>query len=452
MTQDELRERVRAVMLDNVTEGYSALLGAHYCYVMPSKERYQFQWFWDTCFHVFILCAIAEVELAKRNLRSLFRQQEDDGFVGHMIFWKQVLPKRVTDVLQARPTLQALRPHMSALTQPPLIAQALKRLYEASGDKLFLLEMLPKVVRYHDWLAQNRDFDGDGLISIISPFESGLDWKPSFDDVVGYRSRVTPSRLFSSALYWRVMLKVDASNFVRKYDLGRIRKRGAFLVKEVAYNTIYACDLRALAELCTMVDLPERAGIYLRSAERVGSAILRLMYDDNTAAFYDLQVGSSGHLKVLTAMSFFPLLLPETPAAVARELVSRHLRAPDKFASPYPIPSVAMSEPSFCPGETFALWRGPTWPVINWFLFRCLSAKGFEREADDLYRATVALIEKSAFREYYNPFTGEGYGAKGFTWSGLVLDMDRERGDRTRQPAAIRRPQQPAIPSTSSDT
>jgi hypothetical protein len=139
MKQGELKDRVRAVMLDNVKEGYSALLGAHYCYVMPSKERYQFQWFWDTCFHVFILSALGEVELAKRNMRSLFRQQEDNGFVGHMIFWKQVLPKRITDVLQARPTLQTLRPHMSALVQPPLIAQALKRIYEVNGDKLFSL-------------------------------------------------------------------------------------------------------------------------------------------------------------------------------------------------------------------------------------------------------------------------------------------------------------------------
>ena len=224
MTKLQLKDKVRSLMLGNVKEGYSALLGAHYCYVMPSKERYQFQWFWDTCFHVFILCALDEVELAHRNMRSLFRQQEDNGFVGHMIFWKQVLPRRMTDVLQARPTLQTLRPHMSALVQPPLIAQALKRLYEASKDKLVLYELLPKVVHYHDWLASNRHFDADGLITIISPFESGIDWKPSFDEVVGYSSRATPKNLFTSQLYWRVMAKIDASNFLRQYDLGKISR------------------------------------------------------------------------------------------------------------------------------------------------------------------------------------------------------------------------------------
>jgi glycogen debranching enzyme len=435
MKQEELNERVRALMLDNVSEGYSALLGAHYCYVMPSKERYQFQWFWDTCFHVFILCALGEVELVKRNMRSLFRQQEDNGFVGHMVFWKQVLPNRITDVLQARPTLQTLRPHMSALVQPPLVAQALKRFYEVSGDKLFVYEQLPKIVRYHDWLAQNRDFDGDGLMTIISPFESGIDWKPSFDDLIGYHSHATPRRLFTGELYWRVMLKVDASNFLRAYDLPKIRERRAFLVKEVAFNTIYACDLRALADLCGTVDLPDRAAHYERSAKRVGAAILRLMYDDETAAFYDLHGGTNAPLKVLTAMSLFPLLLPEMPEDLAREVVRRHLNNPDEFASPYPIPSVAMSERSFYPNETFALWRGPTWPVINWFLFRSLCARGFESEANSLYRATLHLIETSGFREYYNPFTGEGYGAEGFTWSGLVVDMDRAAADRARSAA-----------------
>ena len=43
--------------------------------------------------------------------------------------------------------------------------------------------------------------------------------------------------------------------------------------------------------------------------------------------------------------------------------------------------------------------------------------------ADEIYRSSLALVRKSGFREYYNPFTGEGYGAKDFTWGGLVLDM-----------------------------
>src|SRR5205085_9751291 len=99
----------------------------------------------------------------------------------------------------------------------------------------------------------NRDFDGDGLIGLISPFESGIDWKPSFDEVLGMKVRTTPRHLFTSKLYWAAVA-VDASNFFQGYDLDKIRNRNAFLVKEVAFNTIYACDLQALSELCDIAD------------------------------------------------------------------------------------------------------------------------------------------------------------------------------------------------------
>jgi mannosylglycerate hydrolase MGH1-like protein len=138
------------------------------------------QWFWDTCLRVVMLARLGEHEAAKRNLRSLFAMQTDDGFVGHMIFWKQLLPKRRTDVLQARPTWQSIRPHMSALIQPPLAATALHCIYEETGDRVYLGELYARLRRHHEWLAKNRDFDGDGLLTIISPFESGMDWKRAF--------------------------------------------------------------------------------------------------------------------------------------------------------------------------------------------------------------------------------------------------------------------------------
>src|SRR5919106_3257927 len=170
LSDEELRGAVRRLLLGNMQEGYSGLLGQHYCYIAPSPRTYPFQWFWDTCFHVIMLARLGEYDAAKRNLRSLFAMQEENGFVGHMIFWKQVLPQRRSDVMQARPTWQALRPHMSALIQPPFAAQALHTLYEACGDRVYLGEMYARVRRYHEWLGKKRDFDGDGLLTIISPF------------------------------------------------------------------------------------------------------------------------------------------------------------------------------------------------------------------------------------------------------------------------------------------
>lgn len=271
-----LRDQVRALLLRNTSEGYSRLLSRHYCYVAPAPGNYPYQWFWDTCFHVIMLARLGEAEVAKRNLRSLFEMQEDDGFVGHMIFWKRALPHQITDVTQARPSLRTIRPHMSAMIQPPLAAQALLALFRACGDRVFLGEMYAKVRRQHEWLATHRDFDGDGLISIISPFESGMDWKPSYDVVLGHSPRITPKGLRTSSLYWKVMA-VDAANFLCHYDLPRIRQRHRFIVKDAALNAIYARDLKAMEELARLIG--DDAAHFAARREHVARSMMELMYD-----------------------------------------------------------------------------------------------------------------------------------------------------------------------------
>jgi glycogen debranching enzyme len=417
VTEEELRTRVRELLLGNVKDGYSGLLGQNYCYVAPALKPYPFQWFWDTCFHVVILARLGEHDLAKRNLRSLFAMQEENGFVGHMIFWKQLLPKRRTDVMQARPTWEALRPHMSALIQPPLAAVALHTLYEACGDRVYLGEMYARLKRHHEWLARNRDFDGDGLLTIITPFESGMDWKPSYDPVLGYAQRVTPQRLYTSRLYWKGV-SVDLHNFLLRYDLARIRRRGRFLVKDAGFNAVYAWDLECMERLAPLAG--DDPAIFAERRQRVLKSMLELMYDEEDAAFFD--VHGSEKVRVRTPTIFFPLAL-EIDERIAARLLDAHFDRKDGFGSPLPLPSVELRDPAFFAGETPFLWRGPTWAFINWFLYHALRKRGFEEQAARLRRSLWQAIEKSGFREYYDPFTGEGLGAREFTWSGLLLDM-----------------------------
>jgi len=424
LTDDELCSRVRALLEKNTHEGYSELLNAHYCYVQPSPKKYPFQWFWDTCFHVFMFCALKDYELAKRDLRSLFAMQEQSGFVGHMIFWKSVFPTSMFDILQSRFRLGRLRPHMSALIQPTFVAQALERIYDETNDLEFLQEMFPKVKNYLDWLGKTRDLDGDGLISIISPFESGMDYKPSFDEVLGFKPGKPNWRLFAKAA------GVDFHNFIRHYNLKRIVRSGKFLVKEVTVNTTYAKDLLALSSLCAKLGWDAEAQRYKALAERVTKRMMEIMFDEETLAFYDVVSGSNRMLKVLTPTILFPALLPGIPDGLLQKIMKKHFLSPNEFATPYSIPSVARNEPSFFPEDSWYLWRGPTWIFTNWFLFHSLLEHDFHEKADEILDATKALIEKSGFREYYDPFTGEGLGEQNFTWSGFVVDMMRIHGNR----------------------
>lgn len=420
MTNDQLREQVRELLLKNVRDGYSGLLGQSYCYIAPAPKPYPFQFFWDTCFHVIMLARLGEYELAQRNLRSLFAMQHADGFVGHMIFWRQVLPVRRSDVLQARPSWQSLRPHMSALIQPPFAAVALHTLFEESADRVYLGEMYARVKRHHDWLARTRDFDGDGLLTIITPFESGMDWKPSYDPVLGYGERHTPRRLYTSCLYWKTMA-VDFDNFARRYDIGEIRRRGRFLVKDAGINAIYALDLLCMEKLAPIVG--DDPAIYRARRAQVLASMLRLMYDEEDAAFYDVREPGSEKIRIRTPTIFFPLAIPELDQAVAERVLAAHFDNVDEFATALPLPSVALHDTAFYPGHTPFIWRGPMWAVNNWFIYHALRHRGFTEQAGKLRRSLRAAIEQSGFREYYNPLTGEGHGACDFTWSGLALDM-----------------------------
>ncbi|WP_235336622.1 amylo-alpha-1,6-glucosidase [Pontibacter korlensis] len=421
LPDEEIAAQVRDLLYRNMISGQRE--GFDYHYTKPSPGTYPYQYFWDTCFHVFILLAMDEVDMAKKHMRSLFQMQTPDGFVGHMSYWKRLWPARITDIFQLRPkdALRVYKPHMSALVQPPLAAQAVLRIYQYAPDQHFLNEMLPRLKSYYNWLRRNRDFEGEGLLSIISPYESGLDWKASFDSVLKYDKGLAGPQLF-----WKV-LQVDAHNFFYNYNLPAIYRSNRFIVKDAAFNTIYVQNLEALAQLCVLAGDQDTAAYYQSQAEKTGRSILKYMYDDADAAFYDLTGHNYRKLKVKTGTIFFPVVLRQVPGEVGKRVLQRHLQQRDGFHVPYPIPSLAVDEPAFNPDESLYIWRGPTWVMFNWFMHGHLLDVGYTREAEELLLSIKRLITKSGFREYYNPFTGEGHGAHNFTWSGLVLDMIRRQ-------------------------
>ena len=48
---------------------------------------------------------------------------------------------------------------------------------------------------------------------------------------------------------------------------------------------------------------------------------------------------------------------------------------------------------------------------------------GLDEEVRLLRDKSIAHIKKNGFREYFDPETGEGYGARNFTQGALVTDM-----------------------------
>lgn len=422
-----LRERARALLEANTRQGECG--GRRYTYTVPSARSYPFQWFWDSCFHA-IAWTYFDVERAAAELRSLLAWQRPDGFIPHVIFWDRRRAMQQTwHYLEsagwlAVPLLPVERgkPATSELMQPPVLAQAVERVFEAGAGESFLREVVPAVLRYHRWLLAMRDPDGDGLIAILAPSESGLDYSPAFDAALGLGRNPGPTRLATA------MRLVTLRNKLTGWSSRRLAQgRAVFAVEDVLVNSCLISGLDATARLARLAGDEAGAAWAEAQAARSLGALLERSYDAEVGAFRNLDGPAETPAPVLTVGSLMPLMLGALPRAVVEALVARQLTRPDGFWARFPVPSVPLFEPEFRadsrPGGAERIWRGGTWINTNWLLARGLRLHGFDDEADAIARASRELVERHGFREYFNPLTGEPGGASGFGWSTLVIDM-----------------------------
>jgi glycogen debranching enzyme len=408
----ELRARVDELYRRNRQTGTAAWCGADYDFVCPSEGTYPFQWFWDSCFHAIVLTHI-DIERAKAEIRSLLVNAQPDGLVPHVTFWQRdrYEPMLATYAIAYR------TPHLSDCMQPPLLAEAVAAIVERGGGLAFAREVMPAVRRYYDWLDRVRDPDRDGLVAVLQPDETGLDHTPKFDAYLGVD---TCSHQALTDAWHRV---ADPYAQVER-DPARMFALDRFVVEDVMVNTIYAENQRVLAGL--LAELGDDAGAAeLRArSERTAAALVARCFDRERGLFFDLAGLAERRLETATFTCLFPLLLANLPADIA-DALARHIEDPAAFAARYPVPTVSMSEPSFCPDRLpgSLVFRGTTWLNVNWYLARGLRRHGRADLARRIEDGSVELIERSGFREYYNPHTGEGYGAEGFSWSAIALDM-----------------------------
>lgn len=409
MDREKLEAGARKILLTNLRRGVADWNGKEYSFVCPSLTGYPFQWFWDSCFHAIALTHL-DKEQAKAELTTLMSGALPDGFIPHIIFWEM---EKQPDFL-SRNLVAQTSPYYSATMQPPIIAYAVGRVYEATGDKAFLDGVLPALKAYYRWLRQVRDPDNDGLIAIIQPEEAGTDCSPKYDQVLGLEE--LSNRGFIAALQ-----RVYTAYAPMRGDDQRILAADIFHLEDVLVNSIYALGLRSLARL--LDDSPEAAE-FNREADRTRDALLSKCWDEEAGAFFDLSGVVEKPIKIVTISSLMPLVLADLPRPIVERLVDQWVTSSDHFWLPYPLPSVPASDPRFLPGNPRGfIWRGPTWINTNWFLCHALRQHGYTEVADTIVARSHDAIEKSGYREYYHPYTGAGLGARDFGWSTLILDM-----------------------------
>lgn len=308
----------------------------------PDRLPHKALWLWDSVFHSFGNRFISEA-LAKDSILAVLDAQRQDGFIAHM-----ATPDSISDV-----------------TQPPVLAWGIMRLFNRTKDIALLEETYPKLRGYLTWNMENRT-DKHGLyvwhVDTTSVDcrcdESGMDNCSRFDGV-------------------KDMECIDFS---------------CFMVMEA----------EAMASMCEILQNGE-GPFWKAFAEELKEKINTRLWDEADGFYYDRIVANDSFHKVKSNASFLPMLAGVCSTDQAAKLVA-HLDNPDTFKEAVGVPGIAKEDPTY--GTD--MWRGPVWLNYNYLVLEGLKKYGYIERYETFVKGIVEEVTKwylsdGVLYEFYDP-------------------------------------------------
>jgi len=401
----------------------------------PSPALYPHQWNWDSAF-IAIGLAHYDLERAKAEIRSLLVGQWRNGMIPHIIFNSDTsayFPDPHSWQI-ARSSDAPASILTSGITQPPMITIAVRDIVRRENRADFAREVFRALLAYHRWFHHDRDPRGEGLVSIIHPWESGMDNSPRWLEILDQiklekrptykredNTLVPPDERPTDADYDRFIFLMDLARNLN-YNRAEIFANSPFVVQDVLLNSILFCADDALRELAALIGEPTEEPEQWMHKTRL--TFQSRLWNDADALFYDFDRRGERTIHENTIAALIPLYAGLATKGQADRLV-KHMTSPEEYApdtaTAFRVPTASKSSKYFAPR---GYWRGPIWINMNWFLIRGLERYGYTELAEEIRADTLALIERSGFHEYFNPQTGEGDGTDTFSWSAaLVIDL-----------------------------
>ena len=409
-------------------------------YTKPGPRLYPHQWSWDSAF-IAIGYACYEQERAITELRHLFDNQWSNGLLPQIVFnsdFNGYFPGMSFWHAECSHNARCKR-NTSGVVQPPLHATATLHVYQCAADtesaRAFLEEMFPRLVAWHEYLYRERDPEGEGLVYIRHPWESGMDDSPMWDAIL-QRMQLRPDQIPKyqrtdthvipkedrpeEAAYDRFAYLVQLFE-QRDYEETRIREDCPFLVQDVLFNALLCQaeqDLAQIARILGRDPSPHEA----RATKTAGAAD-RKLWDEEHGVYLDFDLVTHQPIRVYVAAGFLPLYagIPDGERArrMLESLENTGFCLGDKSLTP--VPSYDRYGYGFSPVR---YWRGPVWINIDWLLMKGFERYGSREHAERLRRAIVGLVQNAGFYEYFDPISGRGHGSDFFSWTAaLLLDV-----------------------------
>ncbi|MEV5876129.1 hypothetical protein AB0L75_18220 [Streptomyces sp. NPDC052101] len=276
---------------------------------VPSRNLYPHQWSWDSAFIAIGLRHVSP-QRAQTELETLLAAQWADGRIPHIVFNPSVpldayfpSPDFWRSATAGRPAGAPRTVQTSGIVQPPVHALAAWLVHRAdpglSRARGFLARVYPRLAAWHRYLLHRRDLGGAGLVSVVHPWEQGMDNSPCWDAPLA-RITPAPARSFRRADLAHGAPEdrptdLDYGRYVRLAadyrDAGYADGGGEFAVEDPAFNALLIASEHALARIA--VELGATGTARHARAERLTAALVERLWDPASGMFLcrDLRAG-----------------------------------------------------------------------------------------------------------------------------------------------------------------
>lgn len=399
-------------------------------YFAAAYPQYPLQYYWDSCVQALVM-SMFDGERAEEEMYTLLSTQFPDGCMPYLTSWGR--PPFLWRVMLGLANWVGEDGRANLSTQPMLSALATWEIYKRTWNKEFLERIVPELAREADYLGVQRDILDDGLAVIVNAMEAGTNESPVYDEIMGLPRPRGLGPLVHVYYYVKVSRQMSRYRKVG-YDLERVSEMGVFLVEDMTSNSLFCRSLRAMGEILREVGEERASREYRRQAELLAERLEEKCWDPVDRFFYTRYGAPSVRKfsRVKTISGLLPLFTGLISRKKAKVLVEEHLQDETRFWTPFPASFVSVDEPCYrkraFPVPFPSLWRTGTWICMNWMLLMGLLEYGYRETALEVCRSSLALVEKSGFREFYNSYSGRGYGVKNCGMATAVVDMLERAG------------------------
>ena len=307
-------------------------------------------------------------EVAKANHEVFFRHQREDGYLPCWIWVDRIGTSQIQTVV-------------------PIAATALETA-DLTEDEAFLALAYDSCARWDHWLSRHRNSRGTGLCEAFCEYDTGHDNSPRFKDL--------PKRCPND----------DPSNCPRAGKL-------PYLAPDLS-ATVYG-GRRALSEMAGRLGKPDEAGMWREKGEELRKLIIENCYDSEDECFYD--VDSEGAFVRIRGDALTRVLCEHVvDQPMFERIYARHIKNPEGFWPPYPLPSIAMSDPTFVRELPPNSWGGASQALTALRAPRWFEHYGKSTDLNELMQRWVeAILAAPAFMQQMNPWTGEFSNSEGYS-------------------------------------